>query len=69
VLQIPHDRLAHTGELRELGLGQSGFLPVALDQLGQSNHCCFSSNKRTKTVFSRPKSKVINKNYRLKGKN
>jgi hypothetical protein len=33
VLQIPHDRLAHAGELGQLGLGQPGFSPVALNDL------------------------------------
>jgi hypothetical protein len=69
VLQIPHDRFAYTGKLRQLGLGYSGFPSVALDQLGQGDHCCFSSNKSNKTDFSRPNDLIVNNFYRLRGVN
>jgi hypothetical protein len=40
---------------------------VAFNQLGQGDHCCFSSKKWNKTDFSRPNDWIVSHFYRLKG--
>jgi hypothetical protein len=68
VLEIPHDRLAHAGELGQLSLGQPGFSPMTLNNLAQGDHCCFSSKQPHKSLFSSPKISLWRCIYRLKGK-
>jgi hypothetical protein len=67
VLQVPYDGFAHTGEFRQLGLGQPRLLAVALDELGNGNHYCFNGKKCQKMNFSRLKQIITDKNYCLRG--